>query len=84
MKALLITLIAACIFVQHQYALARPVGLLQQQQLKAVTQQQNPDGEDEDKWNTRPIIGILTQVNPSCFTKHSPIFKAAVRLACRS
>lgn len=23
---------------------------------------QSPDGEDVDKWNTRPIIGVLTQV----------------------
>jgi hypothetical protein len=70
MKALVITLIVACISFQQQHALARPVGLLQQQQLKAVSHQQNqnPDGEDEDKWNTRPIIGVLTQVQTVRFT----------------
>jgi hypothetical protein len=67
MKALVIIAVLAYISSRQQHALARPVGLLQQQ-LKTVTQQPNPDGEDDDKWNTRPIIGILTQVIAARFT----------------
>jgi hypothetical protein len=48
---------------------ARPAALPQLQQQRISRQQQfqeNPDGEEDDKWNTRPIVGILTQVQ-SCY-----------------
>lgn len=67
MKASHLLLLLSVALYQLHASTARPVGLLQQQLKQAVKHQQqlqeNPtDEQDEDDWNTRPIIGILTQV----------------------